>query len=133
MQLLSLITFAPLIGVAAILALRFTGRPDTARSLPLTVATQPIFSRAWWEGKDFQASYSDTDAVIQGKEVVEGSLSDSGATVPASVLDRVRDLPEVGAAAGSVFPQEVNPADIIGADGKAVARRASAWATTPPT
>ena len=70
----------------------------------------------------FQASYSDTDAVIQGKEVVEGSLSDSGATVPASVLDRVRDLPEVGAAAGSVFPQEVNPADIIGADGKAVAQ-----------
>ncbi len=36
MQLLSLITFAPLIGVAAILALRFTGRPDTARSLEAT-------------------------------------------------------------------------------------------------
>jgi len=34
-------------------------KPDTARSLPLSVATQPIFSRAWWNGKDFQASYSE--------------------------------------------------------------------------
>jgi microcin C transport system substrate-binding protein len=34
-------------------------KPDTARSLPITVATLPIFSRAWWEGKDFQASYSE--------------------------------------------------------------------------
>lgn len=34
-------------------------KPDTARSLPVTVALQPIFSRAWWEGKDFEASYSE--------------------------------------------------------------------------
>lgn len=34
-------------------------KPDTARSLPVTVATVPIFSRAWWDGRDFQASYSE--------------------------------------------------------------------------
>ncbi len=34
-------------------------KPGTSRSLPLTVATLPIFSRAWWEGKDFTASYSE--------------------------------------------------------------------------
>ena len=34
-------------------------KPDTARSLPNTVAGLPIFSKAWWDGKDFQASYSE--------------------------------------------------------------------------
>ena len=34
-------------------------KPDTARSLPLTVASVPLFSRAWWEGSDFTASLSE--------------------------------------------------------------------------
>jgi microcin C transport system substrate-binding protein len=33
-------------------------RPGSARSLPVTVASVPIFSRAWWEGRDFAASLS---------------------------------------------------------------------------
>ena len=34
-------------------------KPETSRSLPVTVASLPIFSRAWWDGKDFEASYSE--------------------------------------------------------------------------
>ena len=45
-----------------------------------------------------------------------------GATVPASLLADVRALPEVEAAGGTVSPAEVNSADIIGRDGKAVAQ-----------
>ena len=70
----------------------------------------------------FDASYEKTDAVIQGKEIVKGSTNGSGVTVPASLLDEVRALPEVEAAGGIVAPQEVNGADIIGKDGKAVAK-----------
>ncbi len=33
--------------------------PDSARSLPLLVATLPIFSRAWWGERDFAASLSE--------------------------------------------------------------------------
>jgi putative ABC transport system permease protein len=70
----------------------------------------------------FDASYEKTDAVIQGKEIVEGSTNGSGVTLPASLLDQVRALPEVEAAGGNVMPEEVNGADIIGKDGKAVAK-----------
>jgi putative ABC transport system permease protein len=69
----------------------------------------------------FAASYEETDAVIGGKEIVKTSTSGS-ATIPASLLDEVRALPEVGAASGTVSPNEVNAADIIGGDGKAVAK-----------
>jgi putative ABC transport system permease protein len=69
----------------------------------------------------FAASYEDTDAVIAGKEIVGGSTSGS-ATIPASLLAQVRALPEVEAAGGTVSPNEVNSADIIGKDGKAVAK-----------
>lgn len=34
-------------------------KPESGRSLPNTVASMPIFSRAWWEGRDFQASLSE--------------------------------------------------------------------------
>ena len=68
----------------------------------------------------FAASYEETDAVIAGKQIVETSTSAS-ATIPAPLLDRVEALPEVGAAAGAVMPQEVNAADILGRDGKPVA------------
>jgi putative ABC transport system permease protein len=70
----------------------------------------------------FAASYEKTDAVIQGKEIVKNSTNGSGVTLPASLLDEVRALPEVEAAGGQVMPDEVNGADIIGKDGKAVAQ-----------
>jgi putative ABC transport system permease protein len=70
----------------------------------------------------FDESAAQTDAVIRGKEIVKNSTSGSGITIPATVLTQVRDLPEVEAAAGDVSPQEANTADIVGANGKAVAR-----------
>ena len=81
----------------------------------------------------FDASFEKTDAVIRGKEIVKDSFSGSGVTIPETLLTEIRALPEVEAASGEVSPQEANTADIIGDDGKAVARRARASATTPPT
>src|SRR5215212_8276546 len=55
-------------------------------------------------------------------EVVQRPLHrGSGATIPASTLDKVRALPQVDSAGGDVAPAEANVADIIGKDGKAVA------------
>jgi microcin C transport system substrate-binding protein len=34
-------------------------KSESGRSLPNTVARMPIFSRAWWEGRDFQKSLSE--------------------------------------------------------------------------
>jgi putative ABC transport system permease protein len=70
----------------------------------------------------FAETSAHTDAVIRGKEIVKNSTSGSGITIPASMLDQVRALPEVEAAAGDVNPTEANVADIIGKDGKAVAK-----------
>ena len=67
----------------------------------------------------FGASYEQTDAVIAGKEIVKGSES-GAATVPASLLARVRALPEVKAAGGTLAPIPSNRAEIFGRDGKAV-------------
>jgi putative ABC transport system permease protein len=69
----------------------------------------------------FTATYDKTDAVISGKEIVKDTTTGS-AKVPASLLARVQKLPEVGAAGGSVAPEESNAADIIGKDGKPVAK-----------
>jgi putative ABC transport system permease protein len=69
----------------------------------------------------FTASTANTDAVISGKEIVKNSTNGSGVTIPASMLDKVRALPEVETAAGEVSPQEANVADIIGSDGKKAA------------
>jgi putative ABC transport system permease protein len=79
----------------------------------------------------FDASYGDTDAVIGGKEIVKGSTTGNGVTIPASLLTKVRALPEVGAASGTVSPQESNTADIIGSDGKAVARESISSSIDP--
>ena len=49
----------------------------------------------------FTASYSKTDAVIAGKQIVKGSQS-GAATVPESLLVKVRALPEVEAAGGTI-------------------------------
>jgi len=69
----------------------------------------------------FADSVAETDATIRGKQIVENSTSGGNVTIPASMLDKVRALPEVDSASGLVSPQEANPADIIGRDGKAVA------------
>ena len=50
----------------------------------------------------FQDSYSKTSAVISGREVVKDAAS-GNATVPASLLDRVRADGNVAAATGAVF------------------------------
>ena len=70
----------------------------------------------------FTEASAQTDAVISGKEVVENSTSGSGATIPAATLEKVRALPEVSSAGGQVAPAEANVADIIGSDGKAIAK-----------
>ena len=79
----------------------------------------------------FDASYDKTDAVIQGKEIVKASFSGNGVTIPESLLTEVRALPEVEAAGGDVSPQEANSADIIGKDGKAVAKESSGGSYDP--
>ena len=65
----------------------------------------------------FESSYADTDAVISGEEIVAGSSSGT-ATVPASLLGKVKSLPEVGAAGGTIAAEESNKSEIIGKDGK---------------
>src|SRR5919112_2017443 len=67
----------------------------------------------------FGASYEQTDAVIAGKEIVKGSQS-GAATVPESLLAKVRALPEVAAAGGTIAPTASNKAQIFGRDGKPV-------------
>ena len=67
----------------------------------------------------FTASYAQTDAVIAGKEIVKGSQS-GAATIPASLLAKVRALPEVAAAGGAIAPIASNKAEIFGRDGKAL-------------
>jgi putative ABC transport system permease protein len=67
----------------------------------------------------FTASYQQTDAVIAGKEIVKGSQS-GAATVPASLLTKVRALPEVAAAGGTISPEPANKAEIFGRDGKPI-------------
>jgi hypothetical protein len=67
----------------------------------------------------FTASYQQTDAVIAGKEIVRGSQS-GAATVPASLLAKVRALPEVAVAGGTISPEASNQAEIFGRDGKPI-------------
>ena len=68
------------------------------------------------------------------KEIVKGSTSGSHATMPASLLDKVRALPGVADAAGEVSPQRspTSPTSSA-ATASAVAARASAAASTPPS
>jgi putative ABC transport system permease protein len=74
----------------------------------------------------FDASFDNTDAVVSGKEVVKNSLSGNSARVPEALLTKVRALPEVASAGGTVSPPEANAADIIGSDGKKVAQESVA-------
>jgi putative ABC transport system permease protein len=70
----------------------------------------------------FESSYSETDAVVSGKPIVEGASS-GNPTVSADVLARVRKLPGVEAAAGSLQDLQTtsNNTKLIGSDGEPVA------------
>ncbi len=78
----------------------------------------------------FDSTYAHTDAVIGGKKIVDSSLS-APATIPDSLLTQVRALPEVEGAGGTVFPAEVNAADIIGRDGKAIGQESVGTSIDP--
>ena len=67
----------------------------------------------------FQDSYSKTSAVISGREVVKDAAS-GNATVPASLLDRVRADGNVAAATGAVFNLSgtSDPTKLIGKNGQ---------------
>ena len=97
-----LTAFAVVIGVAMV-----------SGTLVLTDTIQKAFDGI------FTASYAQTDAVIAGKEIVKGSQS-GAATIPASLLAKVRALPEVAAAGGTIAPIASNQAEIFGRDGKAL-------------
>jgi putative ABC transport system permease protein len=68
----------------------------------------------------FQESYANTDAIISGKGPDISFQGTAAATppVPASILDKVREVPDVEAATGVVV-DETNT-DILTKDGKAV-------------
>jgi putative ABC transport system permease protein len=69
----------------------------------------------------FTESYVGTDAVVSGKQLLDFSSS-GRATVPASLLDEIRTLPEVEAAAGGIsdLQSNSNPAKLVDADGKKI-------------
>jgi putative ABC transport system permease protein len=69
----------------------------------------------------FSSSYTQTDLVVRGKPVVADSMS-GAPTVPAQLLPKVRALPGVAAAAGSLvdLTGTGNNAKLIGKDGKVI-------------
>jgi putative ABC transport system permease protein len=70
----------------------------------------------------FNSSYTQTDLVVRGKPVVADSMS-GAPTIPAQLLPKVRALPGVAAAAGSLvdFSGTANTAKLIGEDGVVIA------------
>jgi putative ABC transport system permease protein len=73
----------------------------------------------------FSGSYKNTSAVISGRQIVKFSSS-GNATVPASVLDRVKQLPSVGQASGAIFDltSGANYAKLIDRNGKTIGGQA---------
>jgi putative ABC transport system permease protein len=69
----------------------------------------------------FTSSYDETDAVVTGRHAVEWSSS-GPATVPAELVGRIRALPGVEEAAGTMMnvATGTDVARVIGPDGKAV-------------
>jgi putative ABC transport system permease protein len=67
----------------------------------------------------YEDSYKGTSAVISGKEVVKNASSGK-ATVPASLVEKVRALPSVAAAAGAVYDVSgtTDLVKLIGRDGQ---------------
>jgi len=72
----------------------------------------------------FEESYEGTDAVINGRSLVEFS-SGGRATVPASVLDKVKSLDSVESAAGSLvdLQNNSNAAKLLDRDGEIIGRQ----------
>jgi putative ABC transport system permease protein len=70
----------------------------------------------------FTSSYEQTDAVVSGRKVVEWSQT-GRAEVPAEVLERVRALPQVEAAAGTILDLsgDANQAKILDKQGEVIA------------
>jgi putative ABC transport system permease protein len=69
----------------------------------------------------FTESYAETDAVVSGKQLL--AFSSSGrAPVRAELLDQIRAVPEVEAAAGGIFDiqSNSNPAQLVDDDGKKI-------------
>ena len=66
----------------------------------------------------FTESYAGTDAVVSGKQLLDFSSS-GRAPVPAGLLDEIRALPDVEAAAGGIsdLQSNSNPAQLVDADG----------------
>jgi putative ABC transport system permease protein len=73
----------------------------------------------------FSGSYKNTSAVISGRQIVKYSSS-GNATVPASVLDRVKQLPSVEKASGAIFDltSGANYAKLIDRNGKTIGGQA---------
>jgi putative ABC transport system permease protein len=69
----------------------------------------------------FSSSYEQTDAVVSGKKLVEWSQTGK-ATVSPAVLERIRALPEVESAAGTILDLsgDANQAKILDRDGEAI-------------
>ena len=69
----------------------------------------------------FSSSYEQTDAVVSGKKLVEWSQTGK-AQVSEDVLAKVRALPEVEAAAGTILDLsgDANQAKILDREGKAI-------------
>ena len=69
----------------------------------------------------FTESYAGTDAVINGKQLVDFSTG-GRATVPASLLAKVKALPDVEAASGSLMDLQnnSNPAKLLDREGKVI-------------
>jgi putative ABC transport system permease protein len=69
----------------------------------------------------FSSSYEQTDAVVPGKKLVEWSQTGKAQVSP-DVLAKVRALPEVDAAAGTILDLsgDTNQAKILDKDGKAI-------------
>jgi putative ABC transport system permease protein len=67
----------------------------------------------------FSASYKNTGTVISGREVVKGSAGGS-ATIPESLLAKVKGLDSTGGASGAIYDLSgsSDPVKLIGRDGK---------------
>ncbi|HEX8104771.1 MAG TPA: FtsX-like permease family protein [Solirubrobacteraceae bacterium] len=72
----------------------------------LTDSVQKAFSGV------FSSAFQETDVTITGREVVDGA--ESAPTVPAGLLEKVRALPEVEAAAGAFLFRDVKLIDRTG-------------------
>jgi putative ABC transport system permease protein len=72
----------------------------------------------------FNASYKQTDAIVSGKQIVQGSTS-GHATVSAALLTKVQALPQVKEAGGTIVPDDSNKAELLTPAGKALGNSSS--------